>query len=74
MQFLYAVSIGGKMIFFSSLIPENKFETIEYIANKIGLSVSEDDFCAQFEAAVRAELGIELKRQPIKYVFRVRRK
>lgn len=74
MQRLYAVSISGKMIYFSGAIPENKFGEIEHIANRTDHSLATDDFCKKFEATVQAELGIKLKQQPITYIFRVRRK
>ncbi len=74
MQRFYAVSFNGKMLYFSGSIPENKFEEFEHLVNEIDYKLPAGDFCKQFETLVGAKTGIELKWQPIAYIFRARRK
>ncbi|MBS6627791.1 MAG: hypothetical protein KH282_01825 [Clostridiales bacterium] len=74
MQRLYGVSVKGKMLYFAGLIPDNKFNEVEKIANQIDATLMEDDFCEQLVNMIRHKLGVELNYQPVEYIFRVRKK
>lgn len=72
MECLYAVSIRGKMYYFSGYIPEEKYAIVEEFANQLEDITSE--YCKNLSDTLLSNLGIQLKYCPIEYIFRVRRK
>lgn len=74
MQHLYGVSFRGKMLYFTGSISDNRVKEVEEIANQIDYTLDEDAFCRQLENAVRSNLGMKFDHQPVKHIFRVRKK
>lgn len=74
MEYLYAFSLQGKTLYFSGIIPSDKVDDVERIANNVLNTNTLEEYIQELIETVFCELKIALSYCPVEYVFRVKKK